>query len=214
MSQEPLRLVIGTKNTSTWSLRPWLVMTHFGIRFEEIELRLRQPDTKTRILEHVPSGKVPALKLGGDRIIWDSLAIIEYLAEAYAEHLIWPEHPMARAHARSIAAEMHSGFPALRAELPMDCLARFPETTYSDAAEGDIRRIVGIWVDCLQRYGSAGPFLFGAFTAADAMYAPVVSRFRTYSIPVPDTVAAYMDVVWGLPAMKRWLSACKATANP
>jgi len=209
MTQEPVRLVIGTKNTSSWSLRPWLLMTHFGIPFEETEVRLRQPDTKANILEHVPSGKVPALKVGGDQIIWDSLAILEFLAETYADFPIWPKDVAARAHARSISAEMHAGFPALRNELPMDCVNHFPGTAYSDDAKNDIARIKTIWTECCQRYHTSGPFLFGDFSAADAMYAPVVSRFKTYEVSVSQDVADYMNAVWALPAMQSWLAGCE-----
>lgn len=201
-------LVIGNKNTSSWSLRPWVTLRAASIPFAEAKVNLRDPDAKQQILRHSPSGKVPALLTGG-AVIWDSLAIIEFIADAHPEAKLWPADRMARAHARAVSAEMHSGFQALRQECPMDYLSRLPRESLSDACAADVRRIVEIWSSCRTAHGAGGPFLFGAFTAADAMYAPAVSRFQTY---VPglaaygDTGAAsdYMTAMLALPAMQAW----------
>jgi glutathione S-transferase len=200
------RLVIGNKNTSSWSQRPWLAMRHAGIPFEEIDIDLRAPDAKAQILEHSPSGKVPALLAGG-RAIWDSLAIMESLAEDHPT--LWPRAAAARALARSVSAEMHSGFAPLREHCPMDFLGRKPKSRLPKPVAADVRRIVAIWKDCRGRHGSGGPFLFGRFSAADAMYAPVASRFRTYLpdlIPYGDdgTAQAYVEALFALPEMAEW----------
>ena len=203
------RLVIGNKNTSSWSLRPWLAMRHAGIPFEEIDIKLRQPDTKAHILRYSPAGKVPILLTGDGQAIWDSLAILEFLAEAHPEAKLWPEARDARALARSVSAEMHSGFAALREHCPMQLLARTPMATLPDAVADEVRRILALWRDCRRRFGASGPLLFGAFTAADAMYAPVASRLRTY---LPElaaygddgTAQAYVDALLALPAMADW----------
>jgi glutathione S-transferase len=202
------RLVIGDKNTSSWSMRPWLAMRHAGIPFEEIGVKLRCPDTPAQIRHYSPSGRVPALLVGG-QVIWDSLAILEYLAEAHPEARLWPLSREARAHARSVAAEMHSGFAPLREHCPMDFLARLPMPTLPEPVADKVRRIVALWRDCRSRHAGSGPFLFGAFSAADAMYAPVASRFRTY---LPDlglygddgTAEAYVKALLALPAMAEW----------
>jgi len=202
------RLVIGNKNTSSWSLRPWIAMWHFGIPFTEVNINLRAPDAKAQILSHSPAGKVPAL-LTDDAVIWDSLAILEFLAETHPDKALWPADKGARTRARSVAAEMHSGFRALRDECPMDIVARTPKATLSSQVAADVRRIVALWNDCRGRFGNGGPFLFGSFSAADAMYAPVATRFRTY---LPDlapygdggAAQAYADAVFVLPAFKAW----------
>jgi len=203
------RLVIGDKAVSSWSLRPWLALRHAGIPFEEINIKLRQPDTKAQILRHSPAGKVPTLLTDDGQAIWDSLAILEFLAEAHPQARLWPERRDARALARSVSAEMHSGFAALREHCPMELLARTPMATLPDAVGAEVRRIVALWGDCRRRFGASGPLLFGAFTAADAMYAPVATRFRTY---LPDlapygddgTARAYVDALFALPAMAEW----------
>lgn len=202
------QLVIGDKNISSWSLRPWLAMRHGGIPFTEVNIRLRQPTSRDAILRHSPSGRVPTLLAEG-QAIWDSLAILEFLAETHPEARLWPEAPGVRARARSVSAEMHSGFAALRDHCSMDLLARLPMAPLPEAVAADVERILGLWRDCRRRFGAGGPFLFGAFSAADAMYAPVVSRFRTY---VPDLAAwgddgtgqAYVDALFALPAMAEW----------
>jgi glutathione S-transferase len=202
------RLVIGDKNISSWSLRPWLAMRHAGIAFDEINIELRQSESQAHILRYSPSGRVPTLLADG-LAIWDSLAILEYLAEAHPDAGLWPQAREARALARSAAAEMHSGFAALREHCPMDLLARLPMATLPDPVAAEVRRIVALWRDCRLRYGGSGPFLFGVFSAADAMYAPVASRFRTY---LPDlapygddgVAQAYVDALLALPALAQW----------
>ena len=202
------RLVIGNKNTSSWSLRPWLAMRHAGLSFGEVNINLRDTDAKAQILAQSPAGKVPAL-LKADRVIWDSLAILEFLAEAHPEAGFWPASRTARAVARSVSAEMHSGFQSLRQQCPMDFLARTPKTELADEVTADVHRIVALWLDCRRTFGAGGPFLFGTFSAADAMYAPVASRFRTY---LPEltvygddgTAQAYVEALFALPAMLQW----------
>lgn len=200
-------LVIGDKNYSSWSLRPWLLMKAFGIPFAERLVRLRWPETKAEILRHSPSGKVPALKAEG-LVIWDSLAIMEFLAERHPNEAIWPADSQARAVARCVAAEMHSGFAPLRNECPMDFRSTlaFPDV---EAVREDVARIVAIWTDCRRRYGAGGDFLFGAFSAADAMYAPVVSRFTTYrpdlaALGDEGAAARYVERVMAMPEMREW----------
>ena len=208
------RLVIGNKNTSSWSLRPWLAMRHAGLPFSEVNINLRDADAKAQILAKSPSGKVPAL-LVGDRAIWDNLAILEYLAEAHPETSVWPKSREARAHARCVSAEMHSGFQPLRLDCPMDFLARAPRTVLAAEVGTDVRRIVSVWLDCRRQFGQSGPFLFGAFSAADAMFAPVASRFRTYVAnlaPYGDdgTAQAYVDALFALPAITAWENGARA----
>jgi glutathione S-transferase len=201
-------LVIGDKNLSSWSLRPWLALKHCHIPFEEVGIRLRQPDSKAEILRHTPSGKVPALKTK-QGVVWDTLAILEYLAERHPEHRLWPQDEEPRAAARSISAEMHSGFATLRNDLPMDLLSRLPSPPIGEPLASDIRRIVAIWKDTRARFGQGGPFLFGVFSNADAMYAPVATRFRTYGVDLgrfgdDGTAAAYAESILALPAMAEW----------
>lgn len=208
MAANGYRLVIGNKNTSSWSLRPWLAMKEAAIPFEEVRINLRAPDMKDQILAHSKAGKVPVLETG-DIAIWDSLAILEFLAEQYPDKALWPSQTEARALARSVSAEMHSGFQALREHCPMKLLAREPKDELIDPVQVNIRRIVEIWSECRKRFGGSGPFLFSHFTIADAMYAPVASRFRTY---VPDlapfgddgTAEAYIDAIFALPGMAEW----------
>jgi glutathione S-transferase len=205
-------LVIGSKNVSSWSLRPWLALVAAGLSFEEILIPLRQPTTKAQILGYSPAGHVPVLIVegrGGRQAIWDSLAILEFLAETHPEAALWPAQKEARAHARAICAEMHAGFRELREHCSMDLLARRPMPSLPGAVAADVRRIIALWTESRRRFGSAGNFLFGAFTAADAMYAPVASRFRTY---LPDlapygddgTAQAYLEAIFALPGMARW----------
>ncbi len=208
MTTNHYTLVIGDKNLSSWSLRPWLALKVCGIPFAEERIRLRQPDSKAEILRHAPSGKVPALKTRTG-VVWESLAILEYLAERHPEHRLWPQDEEARAAARSISAEMHAGFATLRNDLSMDLLGRLPSPPVSAALEADIWRIAAIWKDTRARFGQGGPFLFGAFSNADAMYAPVATRFRTYGIDLArcgddGMGAAYAASVLALPAMAEW----------
>ena len=202
-----LKLVIGNKNYSSWSMRPWLALRANNISFEEIFIPLYTGDTdKARILDFTKSGKVPAL-IDGDITIWDSLAIIEYLAERFPEARLWPEHRGARAHARSISAEMHSGFMALRNECGMNLHRPIRAVALSADARANIARIQQIWIECRAAYQKSGPFLFGAFGAADAMFAPVVHRFRTYAIALEPQAQDYMNTMMSLPAFQQWTRA-------
>lgn len=214
MTAARYRLVIGNKNWSSWSLRPWLAMTRMGLSFEEINVRLRQPDSKAQILKLSPSGLVPTL-IDGDLVIWDSLAILEYLAEQHPDARLWPADRAARAIARAVAAEMHSGFQALRQACSMELLAVKPMADLPPDAAADVRRIVALWRDCRTRFGGGGPFLFGAFSAADAMYAPVASRLRTYVadlVPYGDdgTAQAYVETIFAMPEMALWADGARA----
>ena len=203
-----LTLVIGTQNVSSWSLRPWLALKMTGAAFRIEKIALRQPDTRQQILRHSPAGHVPILK-DGARLIWDSLAILEYLAERFPAAGLWPADMTARAMARSVSAEMHTGFAALRQDLPMDIRLKTVKQPNPEAA-ADIERITASWRDCRVRYGAGGPFLFGRFSNADAMYAPVVTRFQSYGVPLDPVLAAYRDAVLDLPAMREWYAAAAA----
>ncbi len=196
-----MKLVIGDHNLSSWSLRPWLALKQAGIPFEEAVVRLYAPDTKQQILKHSPSGKVPCL-FDGPTAIWDSLAICEYAAEQVPS--LWPADRARRAEARSISAEMHSGFMALRKGFPMNVRAELPNQPRDADIEADIARIVTIWESCRARFAADGPFLFGAFSIADAMYAPVVWRFNTYGVSLPPASAAWCEHMRNLPAMQAW----------
>lgn len=199
-----LTLVIGNKNYSSWSMRPWLALKGAGIAFDEVFVPLYTGDAdKQRILDYTRSGKVPVL-VDGDITVWDSLAIIEYVAERFPDTSVWPQDRAARAHARSISAEMHSGFMALRQECGMNLHRPVAAKHLSDEAQANIARIQEIWTECRARYGTTGPYLFGAFTAADAMYAPVVHRFLSYAIAVTPPVRAYMDAMQANPAFRQW----------
>jgi glutathione S-transferase len=200
-----LKLVIGNKNYSSWSMRPWLAMRASNIAFDEIFIPLYTDNKadKERILSFTHSGKVPAL-IDGDVTVWDSLAIIEYVAERFPEARLWPEDRARRAHARSISAEMHSGFLPLRNECGMNLHRTVGAIALSSEAKANIARIEQIWLECRRRYGEFGPFLFGAFSAADAMFAPVVHRFRTYAIEVEAEAKAYMAAMMTLPAFQQW----------
>ncbi len=208
---ERLTLVIGNRNLSSWSLRPWLVAKQSGLPFKEIVVRLDQPDSATRIRHHSPSGKVPCLLVDDSRgswPIWDSLAICEYLAERVPT--LWPAERAQRAEARAISAEMHAGFTALRQNLPMDICAERPLPDLPPAVAADVARIVSLWEACRSRHAAQGPFLFGAFSIADAMYAPVVWRFRTYAVNVPPAAQAWQQTMLDLPAMCEWQSGALA----
>ncbi len=202
-----MKLVIGNRNYSSWSLRPWLAARQAGLAFEEIPVALRTANTKAEILKYSPSGKIPCL-IDGDTVVWESLAICEYLAEK--EPSLLPSDRKARAEARAIAAEMHAGFSALRQEMSMDIRASTPYGPRSVELENDIARIVSIWEDCRQRHADMGPFLFGHFTLADAMYAPVVWRFLTYHVELPEASRKWMETMTALPAMQEWRSAALA----
>jgi len=203
-----LKLVIGNKNYSSWSMRPWLALRANGIAFEEIFIPLYTGNVadKERILSFSASGKVPAL-IDGDVTVWDSLAIIEYLAERFPDARLWPDDRAERAHARAISAEMHSGFVSLRNECGMNLHRPIRAVALSQDAQANVARIQEIWIECRERYGERGPFLFGTFGAADAMFAPVVHRFRTYDIPVAPKAQAYMQTMMALPAFAEWTEA-------
>jgi len=204
-----LTLVIGNKNYSSWSLRGWLALVEAGLEFEEIRIALSRPESKQQILRHSPSGKVPCL-IDDGLTIFDSLAICEYVNEQYAAGRLWPSDVAARARARAVAAEMHSGFVALRTRMSMDIRARHPErgaaARQRDDVAADIARIKEVWTECL---ATGGPLLFGGFSIADAFYAPVVTRFATYGVALPGPLAAYSDRVIALPSMQRWIAAAR-----
>ncbi len=203
MRKSNYRLVIGNKNYSSWSMRPWLVMKTFGIPFEEIKILLDRPDTTQKISEYSLSGRVPVL-LGDDLVIWDSLAICEYLAERFPTYHLWPENVAARAAARSVCAEMHAGFSALRTAMPMNIRARFPGKGRTAGSQADIGRISEIWEDCLSTYG-AHRFLFGDFSIADAFFAPIVMRFKSYGVSLAPALQAYCERIEAHPAVTQWV---------
>ncbi|HJV81625.1 glutathione S-transferase family protein [Noviherbaspirillum sp.] len=205
-----LKLVIANKNYSSWSMRPWLVMTAFGIPFEEILVSLDRPDTSSRIAQYSSAGRVPVL-IAGKTTVWDSLAICEYLAEQFPDKSLWPRDVAARAIARSVCAEMHSGFTALRTAMWMNIRASFPGKGRTPQAQADIARICEIWEDCLARSGPH-QFLFGDFSIADAYYAPVVMRFRTFGVWLAPALQAYVDRVVAHPAVSQWMR--EAIAEP
>jgi glutathione S-transferase len=207
-----LHLIIGNKNYSSWSLRPWLAMKVAGIAFEETVLPLDAPDFKARLATFGGAGKVPLLVDGAIRI-WESLAILEYLAEKFPAAGLWPREPAARAHARAVAAEMHSGFSSLRSRLPMNVRRPVISRALDAAAIADVARIETIWAETRSRFGAGGPFLYGAFGAADAMYAPVVSRLHTYAVEVGTVARAYILALMHLPAWSEWReAACRETS--
>jgi glutathione S-transferase len=206
-----LTLVIGNRNYSSWSLRAWLAMKMAGVAFDEIRIALDAPDTKANILKHSPSGRVPCL-IDGDLTVWDSLAICEYVNETQARGRMWPARLASRAQARSVAAEMHSGFAAMRTHLPMDIRSRHPDKGAAALARpdvaADVRRVQDIWLECLARSG--GPFLFGTFSIADAFFAPVVTRFVTYGVTLPPALGNYSERVLELAPMQEWIAAAQA----
>ncbi|HLY07440.1 MAG TPA: glutathione S-transferase [Rhizomicrobium sp.] len=207
------RLIVGTKNWSSWSLRPYLAIRATGAPFEEITIALRRADTRAQIRRLTPSHRVPVLFVTeGERefAVFDSLAICEALAERHPEAGLWPVDPSARARARSISAAMHSGFAPLRETLSMEFARRLPTPPLGNTVLADIEEITGYWQEALDARHGQGEFLFGRFSIADCMYAPVVSRFRTYGISLPAPLQEYCDLIWGLPAMQDWLSAAEA----
>lgn len=202
-------LIIGNKNYSSWSLRPWLVMKHLGLQFEEVVIPLYEGDWRERVSHYSPTVKVPVLR-HGDVILWESLAICDYLAELYSTAELWPWDVEARAFARSISAEMHAGFAALRSNMPMNIRSEKPGKSRTPEVERDIARIVQIWEQCRTEFGRGGDFLFGKFGIADAMYAPVVTRFRTYGVELPGASAEYARAILTMPAMLEWEEAARA----
>jgi glutathione S-transferase len=205
------KLVIGNKNYSSWSMRPWVAMTAFGIPFQEVRVLLDQPDTATHIARYSASGRVPVL-LASDTTIWDSLAICEYLAEQFPDKNMWPSDTVARAMARCIVAEMHSGFTGLRSAMTMNIRGRFPGKGRTPDAQGDIGRICEIWETCLSHFGHHH-FLFGDFSIADAFFAPVATRFITYDVSLAPALQGYVDRLLAHPAVARWISEASAEAE-
>jgi glutathione S-transferase len=201
-------LVIGNKNYSSWSLRPWLAMRQAGIEFTEIRIPLYTDQTRERIAEHSPTGKVPVLH-HDVLTIWDSLAICEYVAELFPDRQLWPSSSAARAIARSVSAEMHAGFSLLRQHMPMDCRNRYPDRGRYPGVDADIQRVVALWQACREQFGRGGDFLFGDFCIADAMYAPVVTRFVTYGVELGAIAQAYVESILALPTMQEWITAAE-----
>lgn len=208
-----LQLVIGNKNYSSWSFRPWIGLAAAGIPFEEILIPFGEPignpEFKAKVQAYSPVGKVPVL-IDGDVHVWESLAILEYVAESFPAKGLWPAGREARAHARAISSEMHAGFQALRGHCPMNVRRGGRPRPSTPAVEADVARIESMWADCRRRFGAGGPFLFGHFTAADAMYAPVVWRLVGYGFAVTDATRAYMTAMQELPAWQRWTAAALA----
>jgi glutathione S-transferase len=203
---DKLHLIIGNRNYSSWSLRPWLAMTMAGLDFDETLIQLDTPDTKKRIAEHTGAGRVPILR-HGNVTIWETLAILEYLAETFHDKSFWPAAKAARAMARAVSNEMHAGFSSLRNACPMNLRRPKKPIMLNDAIRTDVARIEDIWRDCRQAYGKGGEFLFGNFSIADAMFAPVVTRFETYAIAVSADTRAYMDTLLATPAFLEWKAA-------
>ncbi len=206
---KPFVLYIGDRNLSSWSMRAWLATVISGADFEEELVLLDRPDSAAKLAAVSPSEKVPALK-HGELVVWDSLAICEYLNDLFPDAGLWPADPHRRAHARAISAEMHSGFAAMRAELPMNIAARLPRPKLSEPAARDVARVLSSLSACRARYRGFGAYLFGGFSIADCMYAPVMTRFSTYDIELPEELVAYREALYARPAMQRWLAAAKA----
>ena len=203
------RLIIGNKNYSSWSLRAWFLLRETGIDFDEHRIALDTEATAQEIAAYTAAGRVPVLLLG-DVTVWDTMAIAETLAERWPDKHLWPADADMRAHARSISAEMHSGFDVLRAQMPMNCRAMGRRVPLPDELTNNIDRIIAIWTDCHRRYGEIGPWLFGDFSIADAMFAPVVLRFRTYGINLNESAGFYPQRLLESEAMQEWLAACES----
>jgi glutathione S-transferase len=204
-----VKLVIGNKNYSSWSLRPWLAMKHIGLTFEEIIIPMVLPGTKAEMLKYAPTGQVPVL-IDGDVTVFETIAILEYLNDTFPMAGLWPKDTAARAHARAISAEMHAGFGALRRDCPMNMRRPVKKHMVSPEAQKHVARIDALWSDARKRFGAGGEFLFGSFTNADAMFAPVVNRFHVYDLPRSKTAQAYMDAIMALPAWQDWEQAARA----
>lgn len=208
---QPFKLVIASKNHSSWSMRAWVAMKAFDVPFEEVLIPLGRPDTSQRIAEWSPSGRLPVL-IAGQHAVWDSLAICDFLAERFPEIDLWPRDPAARAVARSVTAEMHSSFHGLRAAMPMNVRARLPGQGRTPEAQADVGRICEIWEQCLRQFGHH-EFLFGDFSIADAFYAPVVTRFVTYDVALAPALQAYAERVLAHPAVAEWVAQAEAEAE-
>jgi glutathione S-transferase len=203
-----LQLVIGNKTYSSWSMRPWVLLRQAQIPFEEVQLKFGEGTKVIGIEKYSRAGKVPVLLIDGDPV-WDTLAICETVAEMHPKKQLWPEDEAARRVARSICAEMHSGFQALRGAMPMNIRTRYPGKGLTPASQKDIDRVVAIWTDCRERFGGTGNFLFGRFSIADAFYTPVVMRFHTYAVKLPPVAQAYCEAVQALGAVKEWIEAAR-----
>jgi len=206
-----LQLVIGNKNYSSWSMRPWVLLRQAQIPFEEVQLKFDESKgglTVAGIEKYSAAGKVPVLMIDGEPV-WDSLAICETVAEMHPEKHLWPEDDHARRVARSICAEMHSGFQALRGAMPMNIRSRHPGKGMTPESRKDIDRVIALWTDCRERFGGAGNFLFGRFSIPDAFYAPVVMRFHTYAVKLPPVAQAYCEAVQALSAVREWIEAAR-----
>jgi glutathione S-transferase len=203
-----LIIVVGNKNYSSWSMRPWLALKKTGAPFEEVVIALDRPETRTEIFKHSPTGRIPTLK-DGDLVIWESLAICEYLAEKFPEAGLWPADPAARAVARAVSSEMHAGFAALRSNMPMNCRGNAPGKGRAPGVQEDVNRISAIWRDCRTRFGAGGAYLFGQFSIADAMFAPVVSRFVTYQVELDTDAKSYVNTIWADPAVSAWVESAR-----
>lgn len=198
-----MKLIICNKNYSSWSLRGWLLLRELGIDFEEEKLSFNDPEWKKRVLAISPAGRVPIL-VDGDLVVWDTIAIAEHVAERHPDKNVWPADPAARALARSVCAEMHAGFTNLKNNMPMNISGRFPGLGWNIEVQDDIDRIIAIWTNARERFGSGGDMLFGGFSAADAFYAPVVWRFVTHEVELPPVAAAYVEAMRALPSMQDW----------
>jgi glutathione S-transferase len=204
-----LQLVIGNKNYSSWSMRPWILLRQAGVPFEEVQLKLDESDGGLRVAgieKFSAAGKVPVLMIDGEPV-WDSLAIAETVAEMHPEKHLWPQDPVARRVARSVCAEMHSGFQAMRGKMPMNIRSRYPGKGLTPESQKDIDRIVSLWTQCRERFGGAGSLLFGRFSVADAFFAPVVMRFHAYAVKVPRVAQEYCEAVQALSAVREWSDA-------
>jgi glutathione S-transferase len=198
-----IRLVIGNKNYSSWSMRPWVLLTEAQIPFEEIQLKFGDDGRPRGVERYSPAGKVPVLLID-DEPVWDSLAICETVAEMHPEKALWPADAAARRHARSVCAEMHSGFQALRSNMPMNIRSRHPGKGMNPQVKRDIERVVEVWTTCRERFGKGGDFLFGRFGVADAYYAPVATRFETYAVSLPPAAQAYAETLRATRALREW----------
>jgi glutathione S-transferase len=204
-STVPLKLILANKAYSSWSLRPWILLAQLKIPFEEVVIPMNQPETRATMLKYAPTGKCPSLQ-DGKIAVWESLATIEYIAEAYPEKPVWPKGKAARAHARSLASEMHAGFTALRQACPTNFRRPVRAIPLHDEVKADVARIEAAWAQARATFGRGGPFLFGRFSAADAMFAPVVNRFHVYDVPVSSPTRDYMETIMALPVWKAWVA--------
>jgi glutathione S-transferase len=205
---DKLELVIGNKAYSGWSMRPWLALKHTGAQFRETRVPLYVPGYKERVLEHAPSGKVPILKHGTVRV-WESLAICEYLSELFPESRLWPESPAARALARAVSTEMHAGFTAIRNALPFNCRAQHRRVAISDEIQREITRVLALWHSCREAYGTGGPWLFGRFSVADAMFIPMALRLHSYDVTLDTSGQAYTETTLAHPPVREWIAAAE-----